>query len=263
MSQAGHNHLYFDHLKGDFSILKSKLDNVFIVNDITSDDKKRAYLITSLCDDTYKLLASLSVPKKPDELKFTELIVLLEKHFKPAISYFASRRKFYYAKQGHEESVREFAARLRSLAGDCGFKSSELELLMRDIFVFGLTEAKIQDRLQEEDATSSDITFKKLLNLTLKRESSEQFSVNLQHFYQFRLKCAKSTRTYGNTSTTPKVQQRCLHCGRNNHQSFECNYKNYTCNICNVKGHLAPVCTKKMKEQHQKKYFKFKVVYGN
>lgn len=129
MSQARLNNLYLDHLKSDFSILKSKLDNVFIVNDITSDDKKRAYLITSLCDDTYKLLASLSVPKQPDELKFSELIVLLEKHFKPAISYFASRRKFYYAKQGHEESVREFAARLRSLAGECGFKSSELELL--------------------------------------------------------------------------------------------------------------------------------------
>lgn len=63
MSQARHYNLYFDHLKGDFSILKSKLDNIFIVNDITSDDKKRAYLITSLCDDTYKLLASLSVPK--------------------------------------------------------------------------------------------------------------------------------------------------------------------------------------------------------
>lgn len=125
---------------------------------------------------------------------------------------------------------------------------------MRDIFVFGLTEAKIQDRLQEEDGTSSDITFNKLLNLTLTRDSSEQFSVksgpvNLQHFNQFRPKCAKSTRTNGNTSTTPKVQQRCLHCGRNNHQSFECNYKNYTCNICNVKGHLAPVCTKKKKDK--------------
>lgn len=230
MSQIGHN-LYFDHSRSDFAIFKSKLENVFVVNDVTTNEKKRAYLLTSISEGTYKLLASLCVPKKPDDLKYDELVSSLEKYFKPVKSYFACRRIFYSATQNSNESVREYAARLKSLAGDCGFNSTELDLLLRDIFLFGLHDTKTQDRLQEEDATSKDITFEKMLSLALARESSEQFSVksepaDLQHFGP-RPKYSKPKPPSSTPAKNKTYQQRCQHCGRNNHLSSECNYKNY------------------------------------
>lgn len=264
MSQNGLN-LYFDHAKGDFKIFKSKLLNIFVVNDVTTDEKKKAYLLTSLCEDTFKLLASLCVPKAPDDLKYTELLPILEKHFQPVHSYFASRRKFYTLKQAPYESVREFAARLRSSAGECGFENTELELLMRDIFVFGLHDSKMQGRLLEEDATDKLNTFDKMFKLALSRESSEQQQsvksepADCQHFSKFkpRINSNKYNRPQGKAPDKSKYQQKCQHCGRNNHSSFECNYKNYTCNICNIKGHLAPVCKNKGK---QKPKFKTKFI---
>lgn len=60
------------------------------------------------------------------------------------------------------------------MATRMGFGNTELELLMRDMFIFGLSDSKMQGRLLEEDATDKTNTFDKMFKLALSRESSEQ-----------------------------------------------------------------------------------------
>lgn len=157
MSEIGHS-VFYDHSKMEFFIFKTKTLNYFITNDVKVDGKKRVLLITSLADETYKLLHSLCVPTEPETMEFKDFL-LLETHFAPVKSYFFARKKFYQTLQSTKEPIRQFAARLHNLADECDFRT-ELNLVLRDVFVMGIQDKKIRERLQEEDATHKEFVFK-------------------------------------------------------------------------------------------------------
>ena len=53
----------------------------FIANDIASEEKKRAILLTAVGPGTYRLLKTLASPKKLGELDVAELVDLASKHY--------------------------------------------------------------------------------------------------------------------------------------------------------------------------------------
>ncbi|KAJ8955065.1 hypothetical protein NQ314_006945 [Rhamnusium bicolor] len=161
----------FNYLNNDFSVFKVKLQQWFVANLISDHDVKRAILISSLSDETYILLRNLCVPKEPDTEKFEELMHKLNIHCAPVQSLFTAREKLYHAAQNNTESVGEWAARVRSLANQCSFSQQMLETVMRDIFVVGMSDGKIKDRLKEENATSSQAKFPRLFELAQSKEA--------------------------------------------------------------------------------------------
>ena len=120
----------------DITIFESKLNNFFLANSIENDIQKRAILLSSISEEIHKVLFSLCVPSKPDDIPFETLMASLSKYFKPVMSYFAARHSFYQARRRHEETVCQWGARVKNLASKCGF-SSELTTAIRDIFVVG------------------------------------------------------------------------------------------------------------------------------
>lgn len=84
------------------------------------------------------------MPKNPETLTYKVLLQNLEKRFSPRKFYFVERKGFYRTAQDAGESVRDFAA-------SCNF-GSELNMILRDIFVIGLTTKEVSERLREVDA---------------------------------------------------------------------------------------------------------------
>ncbi|KAL4111786.1 hypothetical protein QTP88_015673 [Uroleucon formosanum] len=77
----------------------------------------------------------------------------------------------YLAKKTDKESVAQWSARLRDLASKCGF-GTELEVVMRDVFVVGMGPGRVQDRLLEEDASSQAVTLVKLVEIATNKEAT-------------------------------------------------------------------------------------------
>lgn len=81
------------------------MEQFFIINSIKEDSIKRAVLLNSLAESSYKLLKTLCVPDNPETKTYAVLKQLLEKHFKPVRSYFNERKTFYNARKEEGESV--------------------------------------------------------------------------------------------------------------------------------------------------------------
>lgn len=52
---------------------------------------KRAFLLSALADDTYKLVWNLCVPDAPNKKKYDDLIKLIRKQLTPVESHYAGR----------------------------------------------------------------------------------------------------------------------------------------------------------------------------
>ena len=97
----------------------------------------------------YGLLRSISAPRKPKELKFTEIVDSLSQHLDPKPIVIAERFKFHKAEQEDSESIRQFLAKLQKLAETCEFGGYREEAI-RDRFVCGLRVRSIQRKLLAE-----------------------------------------------------------------------------------------------------------------
>lgn len=139
----------------DWSVFNKRLENYFTANAIEDDKRKAVILLTSLNEDGYKLIYNLCLPVAPEKKTYAELIKILNEHFKPSLSVFGARYEFYQSKKRPNESAKEWAARIRSLAAKCFFETTELEMVLRDHFIVGYDPSPVQDRLFEEKKTTT------------------------------------------------------------------------------------------------------------
>lgn len=151
----------FDPRTQEWEIFRNRVKQFLSLNDIRTEEKKRAVLITHLSDEAYLLIRNLSHPKEVENSTFDELVELLNKHLTPTRATFADLANFYNAVQ-EEETVEDWAARLRGLAVHCAFGDS-LDKVYRDKFVLGLKVGPVRNRLCEEDATT--LTYGKALEI--------------------------------------------------------------------------------------------------
>ena len=99
----------------------------------------------------YSLLRSISVPRKPKELSFKEIVDSLAQHLDPKPIIIIERYKFHKAEQGESESIHQFIARLQKLVETCEFGAYREEAI-RDRFVCGLRDCTIERKLLAESS---------------------------------------------------------------------------------------------------------------
>lgn len=248
----------FDPSSADWVVYKRRLDNYFTVNEITDENKKRAILLNALNEEAYKLIYNMCLPHFPEGKTYDQLSTLFNNHFKNNESVFAARAKFFEAFRSRMEPVNQWAARVRSLAVNCEFNASVIDMMLRDRFVIGFGKGSVQSRLFKEKNTC---TFADVINISSAEMAAESSSghgemanvkieSDVQHVstsrrHQKPPTCTPSTAFKAKPSTAGK----CQCCGRNNHQIEKCRYRKYSCNICSVRGHLAPMCPNKSHKQ--------------
>ena len=235
----------------------ARVNQFFVANDITDDNKKKAILLTSVGARTYKLICSLTQPVEPATKTFAEIVTVVKEHQSPKPSMIVQRFKFNSRVRKADESVRNYVAELRKLSEHCEY-NDQLEDMLRDRLVCGIGNVQIQTKLLSEKS----LTFKKAFDMAVAMETasensksisnmsmtsqSQGASVNVLHKGKFKsssFKNDKSGRSGG-----------CFRCG-NKHNPDQCKYKESTCFGCGKVGHPKFNCrssTDKKQSDHVK-----------
>lgn len=145
---------HFDHKLNGWSVFECQLEQFFIANDIEDEKKKKAILLTSVCETSYILLQNLVSPAKVEATTttFAMCVTAMKQHFKASTAGFAERYKFYNATKSSTETINEWAVRVRALAVNCEFGTC-LETAIRDKFVMGLEMGPARDKIFLEAVT--------------------------------------------------------------------------------------------------------------
>ncbi|XP_071498023.1 uncharacterized protein [Diadema antillarum] len=133
----------------EWSQYVERLDLYFKANDITSEGKKQATLLTVIGPSSYKLLRNLVAPTKPSAMKYDDLVAAMNAHHCPIPSEIVQRCKFNSRFRRDNETIAGYMAPLRSLAEFCNFGTS-LDVMLRDRLVCGVRDDRIQRRLLAE-----------------------------------------------------------------------------------------------------------------
>ena len=95
----------FDPAQEEWCEYTERLTHYFVASDITSEDKKRAILLTVVGPSAYRLLKTLASPKRLEELRFSELVELAKKHYNPKPSPIVKRFEFNSRSQKEGETI--------------------------------------------------------------------------------------------------------------------------------------------------------------
>ncbi|XP_044757743.1 uncharacterized protein LOC123315904 [Coccinella septempunctata] len=208
-----------------------------------------------LDEESYKLIFNMCSPDVPELKTFDMLISLLDKHFIPRKSVLAERFKFFDSKKGNNETIKDWAARVRSLAVSCEF-GKELDICLRDRFVCGFEKGVILDRLLEE---KKDITFEQAIGTAENKMASSQSyqignPVKMEQLLHVRSHVNRlegrrhSNSQKGSSASATKggTNDKCTTCGKIGHNKDKC-FRNLFCSFCKKNGHNINNCFKKKK----------------
>ena len=222
-----------------------RLEYFFIANDITTNAKKKAVMLSVCGADTYKLLRSLCAPNNPSEKTYAELTVLMKQHLSPTPNIIAERFAFNSRNRNPSESVSKYVAELKRLSQDCDYGGS-LNDMLRDRLVCGINDLSIQRKLLSE---GSSLTFDNALKIALSMEAAAEQSTAMQNQISHERKMDGSALHKVFTSGA-KQQGICFRCG-GRHNPSNCPFTEKNCFFCNNKGHTVRMCRKKSRSSHK------------
>ncbi|XP_062550788.1 uncharacterized protein LOC134215669 [Armigeres subalbatus] len=127
----------FDCQKGDFDYYLEQFQNFLELNSVEDESKKVPLFISSIGQDTYKILKEICAPSDPKEKSFDQMKTLL-------VEYFA-RRAFYRRNQRPGEYTGTFVNELKRLSLKCNFGAFAHEAL-RDRIAGGKLPEDTQDK---------------------------------------------------------------------------------------------------------------------
>ena len=120
-----------------------QLNYYFVANDITTDKKKVAILLSACGPKTIESVVDAETIK---DCTYVDLVKRLSEHYDPVPSSIVQRYKFYNRARQEGESIADFVASLREIAKYCDYKDT-LNMMLRDRLVCGVNHQGIQKRL--------------------------------------------------------------------------------------------------------------------
>ena len=239
----------------DFSIYVERLEQHFVLNDVT-EAKKVPFLLTHIGMQAYEVLKRLLSPTKPTGKTYEQLVAELKAYFKPEVNEIPERYKFFLESQKSGQSIKEYVVDLRRIASNCNF-GTFLESALRDRLVFGLRDSKLRTQLLKDSA----LTFQKAYSTAISWELAEKDTAeNTSSIKKFSGR--NVARTRGRSFQRSKSQNRqannpsgskCNRCGQSHNQK-ECPAKDWMCYKCNIRGHIAKMCkTANPQQRHPNK----------
>ena len=223
----------FNRAREDWISYWEQMQQYFTANDIATDDKQRAILLSTCGAETYQLIRSLVAPQKPTDKPLRDIIQLVRDHHTPPPSAIVQRFRFHSRTQKEGETIADFIADLRKLSEHCDFADT-LDHMLRDRLVCGIWDVRVQRRLLAE----TDLTFKKAYDLAQASETAEKNSKDLQQQQSSHSVHALSR------PKNPSRQHTTVSCHRSGgkHSASTCRFREAECFVCGEKGHLARMC---------------------
>ena len=231
----------FDSSQEDWVEYAERLEHYFVANGIDNTDVQRAILFTCVGPSTYCLIKTLSLPRKPTDYSFQELVTKVKTHFHPKPSPIIKRFEFNTRVQQEEETVVVFVAALRNIAEHCSYPDDILHDMLRDRIVCGIRDKAVQHTLLKESKLTYDTALDTALAAEAAANDSKQLHDNLHPVLPVHQVKGKSKFTKQREGTSTTI---CYRCG-GKHIASQCCFRDYECHYCKKKGHLAAVCRKK------------------
>ena len=149
--------------------------------------------------------------------------------------FYQKRKIFWDLRQEEQETVTQYACRIRRVAQDCEFKDAQE--MLRDQFVLGIYDNQLAERLLAENA--SKLTFETALKRAeaCERARQDRMAINTNADSVCRVETPKKSFN----------SLQCYRCGSKEHvaNSKECRARNQQCRNCGKTGHYAKVCRSK------------------
>lgn len=233
-----------------------RMEFAFIANEITTAVRKRAILLSSCGEETYKLLRNLVAPDNLTDKTFDQLKTILNDHFNPKQAACARRFTFNSCIQTPGQRIADFVAELKSIAKDCEF-GAELENNLRDRLSVGVRDPHTKNRLMEL-SQGDDYTYAKAVSTAQaleaasknSQECSGEVRASGSQVYQVKHSKGKQQQQFRPTSHQPKSENsECYRC-LGHHKQQDCRHKNDICNFCKKMGHIYRAC--RQKDQQKK-----------
>ncbi|XP_014215753.1 uncharacterized protein LOC106644646, partial [Copidosoma floridanum] len=155
---------WLQRFKGALAIMK-----------VTDDKLKATYLLYYVGDKAYDVLCDTFGDVMVSTKKYEKLSDKLKEMYASVTLEIAENFKFNCRKQQLGESVQDFAMALKKLGASCGF-GDFLQKALRNQFVYGLSNQRIQNRLLE----TKDLTFEKVLQIANATELCEKETTQLR-----------------------------------------------------------------------------------
>ncbi|GFW17193.1 transposon Tf2-9 polyprotein [Trichonephila clavipes] len=157
----------FDEENENFDSFIERFETYLDVQNVPIANRAKVF-VSSLSAKLYQLLKNLLAPDIPSDQTLDKLKDALKKHLTPKPLIIPSRHKFLNRKQTEGEGISTYIAELWALAMNCDYDKDMLNIMLRDVFVSGLRDKMILDRLFEED----NINLEKTLNIALAMEKA-------------------------------------------------------------------------------------------
>ena len=178
----------------DWEYFRRQFENyLLIVN--AADAQKLPLLVNSLGRDGLAIFDGLPDPKAT----YKEVVDRFNTHFSGKTSVLLRRKRFYEARQEVNESISDFGCRLRRLTRECDFGAHSATLL-RDIFVIGVRDDLLGERLLAEDSAS--LTFESAL---ARAEAAERARSDRRAAFSSSISALHKSVNYQQRTATPTV----------------------------------------------------------
>ena len=218
-----------------------RFEQFCVTNEIDDPKRKVAVFLSTIGAEAYALVKNLAAPAAPTTKTLEELCKLMKDYYEPAPLIIAERFKFHKRDQEEEEGTQQYFAELKKLSATCNF-GTFIDEAIRDRFVCGLSDVRIQKRLLSETSLSS----KKALTLAVTWEQASLEETTKLH----KLKL-NARRSKGSGRDRKSEVGNCHRCG-NRHSATECRFIDAICFSCRSTGHLSRMCQLKKKKGEDK-----------
>src|SRR6266404_5574432 len=255
-----------------------RLNLHFLCKKVKEDDMKMAAFVSNMGDQFYKLaerVMTQALSKKVSECTYAELTKELSKYFKPTENVNTCKNLFFHREKKSTETVDQYADALTELAHKCGFTAEVRKVILRDRFLTGLSDAKMQTILFALDPTPDfdELLTKAKLHEHILLDVDEvnkeaNASVDSSGNVNSVSKLTTSKQTFSNrngNSSKPNVgngsnkgskgggngsqsqDKPCYRCLGKGHEPNSCWARDQKCFNCQSIGHIGKACKKKSK----------------
>ena len=235
----------FDSKIESWEAYYERFEQYLAINQIP-DKSKVACLLSVMGASAYGLLRNLIAPQKPSEKTLQDIFNVLQNHLDPKPLLIAERFRFHTRNQVDGESVSQYIAELKRMAGKCQFEGY-LDDALRDRFVCGLISNTIRKKL----LTEADLTFTKATTIAISMETAVKDSEELfksrennpggLHKLQLHDRNKTAEEAYL-PKNTERERKPCFRCGSQRHYPNNCKFKDEKCHKCGKRGHIKRQC---------------------